>query len=181
MKPGYGQPEETLKWTENNTEKWINCYDENGQSKGLRQIATELGYVVPLKMKLEEIREMLSGHPAFNCNSKLEVLAAKYGVKIKFCPKYHCEINPIEGLWCDLKRFIRTHTDQKYDTMKNLLIKSRQEFIEKELYLKLIKRFWYVLYAYKKDVSYCDVLKTYFGGKTKANIVSHRKIQSIPL
>ena len=33
--------------------------------------------------------------------TKLEVLASKYNMKIIYCPKYHCELNAIEGLWCN--------------------------------------------------------------------------------
>jgi transposase len=127
-------------------------------------------------MKLNEIKELVKDHPAFNCCSKLEMLAKKYGIKIIFCPKYHCELNPIEGLWCDLKQYIRARTDQKYETMKNLLIESRDKFVEKKLHVKLLKRFWRVLRAYKEGASYGLVLKTYFSGKSKEKIEQHRKI-----
>ena len=46
---------------------------------------------------LAELRSLLSGHPAFNETTKLEKLAGKHGVKIIWCPKFHCELNPIEG------------------------------------------------------------------------------------
>ncbi|CAF1405131.1 unnamed protein product [Adineta ricciae] len=59
----------------------IDCYFENGANK-------------------EEIRELLSGHTAFQNATKLETLALKYKVNVIFCPRYHCELNAIEGLWC---------------------------------------------------------------------------------
>jgi len=45
----------------------------------------------------------------------LERLARQYDVKIIWCPKYHCELNPIEGVWCDTKRFVRSNHEQDFD------------------------------------------------------------------
>jgi hypothetical protein len=47
----------------------IDCYfkdgENKGKSKGLIEICKDLGIQLPPKIKLEEIRELLSGHPAF--------------------------------------------------------------------------------------------------------------------
>jgi hypothetical protein len=40
------------------------------------------------------------------------MLAIKYNVKIIQCHKYHCELNAIEGLWCNQKVFVRSRTDK---------------------------------------------------------------------
>jgi hypothetical protein len=58
----------------------ISCFDESGKSKGLKQIAIELGFNFPGKIKFEELRNMLKNHPAFITSSKLEQLASNYGV-----------------------------------------------------------------------------------------------------
>ena len=61
---------------------------------------------------------MLS-HPAFEeKNTNLEKLASKYNVNIVWCPKYHCELNPIEGVWCDTKRYVRSNNEQDYKLEK---------------------------------------------------------------
>jgi transposase len=147
-----------------------------GKSKGLKVIAEELGYDLPEKIKLKEIKELLKDHPAFNSETKLESLAEKYNKKIVYCPKYHCELNPIEGLWCFMKWNIRAHTDQRYQTMLNLIDESRTCFKQKELNKKLIRRFWRCLIAYQQGLSYIEVLRIYFSGKSKEKIESHRKI-----
>ncbi len=85
-------------------------------------------------------------------------------------------MNPIEGLWCDQKQYIRARTDQKYEKMKTLLIESRVCFTEKKLHMKLFKRFWRVLKAYKSGLSYGDALKIYFSGRSKEKSEQHRKI-----
>lgn len=153
-----------------------------GQSKGLRQISQELGFSADvLKMKLDKVKEILLTHKAFQVNSKLEVLAHKYNVKIIFLPKFHCELNPIEGLWCFQKGFVRCRTNQNFDRMVNLIYESREAFIEKNMNIKLWRRFWRCIYAYKKGFSYGDVLKTYFSGKSKEKAESHRKIYNTML
>ena len=52
------------------------------------------------KIKLEDLGNLLLTHPAFTNekNTRLEQLASKYNIKIIWLPKYHCELNPIEGV-----------------------------------------------------------------------------------
>ena len=54
---------------ENSATKTIDCYLKQGpyrkQSKGLVELAKELGVQLPDKVKLDEIREILSRHRAF--------------------------------------------------------------------------------------------------------------------
>jgi hypothetical protein len=100
LKGGYGKLNERLVWTDQNgIEQTLGCYDSDGKTKGLGQIARELGYAVKAGMKLYELKELVKDHPAFNSCSRLENLAKKYEVNIIFCPKYHCEMNPIEGFY----------------------------------------------------------------------------------
>jgi hypothetical protein len=108
--------------------------------------------------------------------SKLEKLGSKYNVKIIFTPKYHCETNPIEGYWCHSKVFIRKHTDQTFESLLRLLPISRENFISKSIYLKLFRRFWRTIEAYYNGKTYSEVLKMYFSGLCKENIISHRRI-----
>jgi transposase len=149
---------------------------EMGVSKGLKQIAAELGLKFSPKIKLEELRELVKEHPAFITSSKLEQLAANYGIKIRFCPKYHCELNPIEGLWCALKRYIRKHGDQTFETMKKLLVKAREDFHQREIVKGLLRRFWRAVIDYNEGKSYSHVITTHFSGRYKTDITSHRRI-----
>ncbi|CAF1670547.1 unnamed protein product [Adineta ricciae] len=111
-----------------------------------------------------------------NLISKLEMVANDYGVAVSFSPKFHCELNPIEGLWAYQKQFVRSRTDQTFPTMLKLIQKSRINFIEKNVSLKLIRRFWRTLVAYKRGDSYEDVLKMYSSSMCTANVISHRQI-----
>ena len=58
-----------------------------------------------------------------------------------------------------------------------ILIKdSRTNFIEKNVAMKLFRRFWRVLDAYNRGDSYEDVLKLYFSSLCKNAVYHHRRI-----
>ncbi|CAF1665546.1 unnamed protein product [Adineta ricciae] len=130
---------------EMNNRKTIDCFFKSGpykgQSKGLLTIALELGFNVSPSTKLDEIKTLLLGHKAFQNISKLEQLALDYGFHVIFLPKFHCELNPIEGMWCHQKSFVRKYSDQTFPTLTRLIPESRQNFLEKKIFLKLFRRF----------------------------------------
>ena len=174
-----------LTWVDRkgNTEKFETYFGTDyfdtrlaGKSKGLKQIASELGVEVCAKAKLSDYKRALLEHPAFAVSTKLENLGKKYGVKVVFNPKYHCELNPIESVWCHLKWYVRKHTDQTFLKLKSLLESAREDYAEKKHFMKHIKRFWNCLDAYSKGASYGTIMWTYFSGKRKEKVESHRKI-----
>lgn len=111
----------------------------------------------------------------------MENLAQQYKAKITFCPKYHCELNPIEGLWCFQKTFIRRRTNQTLNSLIRLYHESREEFIRKFLNNKLIKRFWLCIEAYKNKETYKVVLTKFFSGKSSGENKEHLKISNANL
>ncbi len=125
---------------------------------------------------MKELRELLIGHPAFSPSKKLSSLAEKYGIKIVFCPKYHGELDPIKGEWCNQKAFIRKKTDKTFLRLITLLDESPSHFIQNELFKKLILRFWNCLEAFKNNESYYDIMVKYFSGQSKGKNKSHTKI-----
>ncbi|CAF5093017.1 unnamed protein product, partial [Rotaria sp. Silwood1] len=67
---GHRCPVEQIEYVDDNgVAKVIDCYFKQGaykdQSKGLVELAKELGVQLPAKAKLDEIRKLLSKHPAF--------------------------------------------------------------------------------------------------------------------
>jgi len=66
MKPGTRCPVDHIDYLdERNKKQTIQCYDHNGISKGLLALAYELNVNVPQKCKLDELKTILSNHPAF--------------------------------------------------------------------------------------------------------------------
>ena len=106
------------------------------------------------------------------------MLANKYNVKIIYCPKYHCELNAIEGLWCNQKEFVRLCTDQSFEKMIKLITESRKHFAERNIALKLFRRFWRSIEAYSQGQTYADVLKLFFSQLCKTSVQSHRRIST---
>ena len=79
--------------------------DNNGEYRGLVAILKDLNLINDdneyLSYKLPALREILNSHPAFDEKCALEQLATLYNIKIIWCPKFHCELNPIEGEYFD--------------------------------------------------------------------------------
>lgn len=75
-------------------------------------------------------------------------------------------MNPIEGVWCSLKRYVRTHNEQDYSKLFGLILEAIDKYEEKKLNIKLWKRFWDCIEMYKNGLKYCDVLIELFGAKS---------------
>ncbi|CAF4260215.1 unnamed protein product [Rotaria magnacalcarata] len=110
-------------YDENDIKKTIQYFFSSGphqnKSKGLLQLAKELNIILPTKCFLSQLRELLSEYPAFQTKTKLENLAKTFNINIIYSSKFRCEFNPIEGLWCNMKRFVRQRNNQQYNTMVN--------------------------------------------------------------
>ncbi len=192
---------DTIEYVENGQSKMLHCRFQNGpnqgKTKGLLEIAKELRVKLPAKINLDELRSVMSEHSAFktvsicSCQesfiqckcvflqvSRLELLAQKYKVIIKWCPKFHCELNVIEGLWCSQKQFVRRRTDQTYKTMLKLIIDSREYFKERDIFLKLMRRFWRCLQSYEDGQDYATVMKQFFSEKCAGTVKTHTRISN---
>ncbi|CAF1948513.1 unnamed protein product [Rotaria magnacalcarata] len=130
--------------------KAIECYDDDGYSKGLLALAYELNVFVPKKCKLNELKLLVSEHTAFKSVSKLEKLAAEYNVKILFSSKYHCKTNPIEGYWCHSKQYIRKNADQSFQRLLTLMPEAKTNANDKHIHLKRFRRFSKTIKAYNQ-------------------------------
>jgi hypothetical protein len=110
-------PYHQIEWIDhNNNVRSVDCFDQNNRYKGLLLILNEIGLLdinpISAKLSVGTMKELLKRCPAFEDNTHLEKVANQYGVKIIWAPKFHCELNPIEGFWCDLKWYVRKYNDQ---------------------------------------------------------------------
>jgi len=178
--PNTNCPYDKIEWIEGDLIKSVNCFDSSGTSKGLLQIAKEMN-IIDLKtqsrqIKLDELREKISLHPAFSSVTKLEKLAKQFCVKIIWCPKYHCELNPIEGLWCYSKRFVRENNEQNFNKLFDLIQESFFKYKASNLNIKLWHRFWTCVHMYNEGDSYKDVLTKLFSHKKSDKPLTHTRI-----
>ena len=96
----------------------------DGTPKGMKQVLIERGINVT-KMKGEEMREVLRGMPDFKYEkTRVETLLHANNFKGYFIPKFHCELNPIECVWGQSKKFTRAYCDYSFKGLENTLDQS---------------------------------------------------------
>ncbi|CAF1323870.1 unnamed protein product [Rotaria sordida] len=78
------------------------------------------------------------------CNDLGMELSAKVKLQNLRCWR----LNAIEGLWCNQKAFVSSHTDQSFEKMIKLIADSRIHFAEQNIAVKLFERFWRSIEAY---------------------------------
>ncbi|CAF1372716.1 unnamed protein product [Didymodactylos carnosus] len=132
--------------------------------------------LIVLGCKLQQLKELISQHPAFKNVTKLEKLGMEYGIKVLYGPKYHCELNPIERYWCHMKQVVRKHNDQTFNKMVLLINYARQNFKDRQIYLKLCRRFWRTLMAYNGGKDYKEVLQMFCSSLCKTRLFLIKKL-----
>ena len=89
-----------------------------GIPKGLVQVLKERGKYRP-GMKLEEMREEISSHQDFKEEKTIiEHYLNSRGFACVFLPKFHCELNPIERVWAQAKRYTRSHCNYSIASLR---------------------------------------------------------------
>ena len=81
-----------------------------GIPKGLRVVLQKCG-VNTTNMNADQMREVLKQHPDFRDEKcRIEhLLVEEHSHIVYFLPKYHCELNPIERVWAQAKRFSKAY------------------------------------------------------------------------
>ena len=83
----------------------------NGTPKGMKAVLEERG-VNTKGMKAPQLKEKLKSYSDFqNPKTLLEDLIESRGHLCVFYPKYHCELSPIELVWCHAKRHTRAYAN----------------------------------------------------------------------
>ena len=93
----------------------------DGRAKGLRTVLTERG-INPQRMKADDMRIVLSQHDDFrNEKAAVQQYVEGRGHKSYFLPKFHCEMNPIERVWGQSKRYCRAYTNFTLVKLRQIL------------------------------------------------------------
>lgn len=119
VKPGGKQRVMRNGWWAGKVQKMM---DAHGIPKGMKQVLHERG-VDTRKMVAEEMREVLGNFPDFKYEkSRIErLLIDKYGHIVYMLPKYHCELNPIERVWAQSKRYTKATVNIIYRVCAKIL------------------------------------------------------------
>ncbi len=70
-----------------------------------------------------------------------------------------------------MKQYIRKRTDQSHNKMIQFISVSRRQFINNDINLNLIRRFWSFINAYKNGSTYEEGLKTYYNKISKQFLI----------
>lgn len=183
-------PVDYLKWEENSVVKTVDCFyrrgDLEGKSKGLFYLCKELEIIGSdinfNQITLPKLRDLASKHPAFKLTSKLDIVVNDFNekhnmnIKLHYVPKFHCELNPIEMYWANLKRTFRCENEQKTseESVIKLIKDAREKYMSDDINNRIFSRFFRVCEAYNSGKSYETVMREYFNAK--AEIKSKRRI-----
>ena len=95
--------------------------DENGIPKGMKQILEERG-INTATLKGPDMRIILANHNDFRSEKTIiESYLTGRGHAVHFIPKFHCEMNPIERVWGQAKRYTRTYTNFTLPGLRNII------------------------------------------------------------
>ena len=119
-----------------------------GIAKGLRQVLEERG-VDTQGMKVEQMRAALGSHPDFlNEKSSIEQYLMEEKEHIVYMlSKFHCELNPIECVWSQLKRYTKAYCKYSIVSLHKLIIPAL-ETVTLENIQNYFRKVRYYMFAY---------------------------------
>ena len=93
----------------------------NGVAKGMKQVLEERG-INTQTLKAPDMRMILSNHEDFRTEKTIvEHYFTDRGHHVHFIPKFHCEMNPIERVWGQAKRYTRTYTNFTFPGLRKIM------------------------------------------------------------
>lgn len=107
-------------WWGGKSQKMTNA---GGVPKGLKRVLEECGINMS-KLNQKQMREVLGNHPDFKYGkSRIErLLAEEFRHIVYMIPKFHCELNPIERVWAQVKRYARAYCKYNIQSFRNTVI-----------------------------------------------------------
>ena len=117
----------------------------DGQPKGMKIVLEERG-VDTTGWYAKQMREELASHDDFlSEKSIVEKLVEGRDHKCVFIPKFHCELNPIERVWCHAKKHVRSHNNGTIVRLRKLVPESLNT-----VDVGLIKKFYSTVFDYER-------------------------------
>ena len=112
---------------------------EDGRPKGMKMVLQERG-IDTRGMNADKMRSTLKTFDDFRVQkSILEEYIEQRGHLCLFFPKYHCELSPIERVWCHAKKHTRAYANGKINTLRKI-VPEGLESCSKELIYKFFRK-----------------------------------------
>ncbi|CAF1336046.1 unnamed protein product [Rotaria sordida] len=124
----------------------------------------------------DEWKQAVTKYKSLSEDSDVNYLSRTATASINIGTDAYFDNDTILSLWCNQKAFVRSRTDQSFEKMIKLIADSRIHFVERNIVLKLFRRFWRSIEAYSQGQTYGHVLKLFFSQLCKASVQSHRRI-----
>ena len=146
--------------------------------KGMRQILEERG-VNTRGMKAEQMREVLGSHPDFkNEKSSIERFLLEERKHIVYMlPKYHCELNPIERVWAQAKRYTKAYCKYSIVSLRKTITPALESASLESMH-KHFRKVRHYMFAYLEGIPGGSDLEELVK-KYKKEIKSHRRISEL--
>ena len=146
-----------------------------GIPKGMRAILEERG-VNTRGMNADKMQEVLSSHPDFkNEKSSIErFLEEEKSHIVYMLPKFHCELNPIERVWSQSKRYTKACCKYSIVSLRKLIIPAL-ETVTLENNQNYFRKVRHYMFAYLEGLPGGNELEKLVKNYKKI-IKSHRRI-----
>ena len=118
--------------------------------KGAALVLEERGYDTR-RMKLEDMRAILADHDDFkNKKCRVDRFLSSVSHTRVFIPKFHCELNPIERVWSQSKRFTRAYCDYTIGSLHRSIPLGLKN-VSKENIANYVRRCRNYMFAYLEE------------------------------
>ena len=147
----------------------------DGRPKGAALVLEERGYDTK-GMKLDEMRTILAGHDDFkNEKCHVDTVLTDCGHTCVFIPKFHCELNPIERVWSQSKRYTRAHCDYTIASLQRNIPLALQS-VSAENIANYVRRCRNYMFAYLEGSAVGVELEEKIKLYKSVSYASHRRV-----
>lgn len=148
-----------------------------GVPKGMKVVLQERG-VDTSKLNAEQMREELRSHPDFKYEkSRIErYLTEECKHLMYMLPKYHCELNPIERVWAQAKRYTKAYCKYNIQSLRNTIVPALDSVTMDNIH-KHFRKVRHYMFAYLEGVPGGSELEKLVKDYKKV-IQSHRRISA---
>ena len=143
-----------------------------GVPKGMRAALEERG-INTRNMNADKMREVLGSHPDFkNEKSTIErFLGEEKGHVVYMLPNFHCELNPIERVWAQAKRYSKAYCNYSIVSLRKTIGPALKS-VSHDNVKKHFRKVRHYMFACLEGLhGGSDLVKKY-----KVSIKSHRQI-----